>query len=187
MVTFGVVPAVAMVQVLVLLKTEVEWLHAFPLAVYVPLSLALFSALRLAKFNIDTRQSDSFIGLPTPANGLFWMAWGVILMPGPICFCMERPPEAGFLSDHWMAHPAVIIAGSAVFSLLMVANLPLLALKFKHFGWAGNELRYVFAVLAIAALAAGIIIYGTLFAGIPAIILLYLLISVIGLRTKPQQ
>lgn len=96
---------------------------------YVAFVMSAFSALRLAKFNLDTRQSTSFIGVPTPANALFWGSlvvgqhdWLVSLQGGAL----------------WM------ILGVLVFSYLLVAELPLFALKFKSLSWGDNWVKYVF-------------------------------------------
>lgn len=96
---------------------------------YVAFVMSAFSALRLAKFNLDTRQSTSFIGVPTPANALFWGSlvvgqhdWLVSLQGGAL----------------WM------ILGVLVFSYLLVAELPLFALKFKSLSWGDNWVKCVF-------------------------------------------
>lgn len=95
------------------------------------LSFAVFimvaaSALRLARFNLDPRQTSDFIGLPTPANAIFW-AFGIL----------------GFQQDN-RVDPLWILAGVLVFSWLLNCALPMFSLKFKHFHWKGNELRYLF-------------------------------------------
>lgn len=139
-VTFGVAPAT-----IVMAEIAVMEYPGFldPLRPYLPFAayiMAAFSALRLAKFNIDTRQTTSFIGVPTPANALFW---GSLLASHAEWF--EGSP--------WML--PVIFAMVAICSWLMVAEIPMFALKFKQWGWKGNEVRYsfmAFAVLAIIAL-----------------------------------
>lgn len=126
MVSFGVLPGIMMFQLIAQSATD-AWMP------YAALSLVIFSALRLAKFNVDTRQSDSFIGVPTPANALFITALPFV-------------PEGfnGFLSNPW-----ALVAIVALFSFLMVSPFELLALKFKHFGWAGNEIRFIFVALSL--------------------------------------
>lgn len=135
---------------------------------YLSFLIPVFSALRLAKFNIDTRQSDSFIGLPTPANGIFI---------GSIPFIMAH--------DSW--HIAWIFESEwflKIFPLLsawiLVAELPLLALKFKTYGWKGNEIRY----LLIAACATSIAFFT--YAGIAISIVLYVLLSIINNQTNKK-
>lgn len=95
--------------------------------------MAAFSALRLAKFNLDKRQALGFIGLPTPANALFW---GSLLV------------EADKLATYpWFA--VVVLAGICLSSWLLVSEIPMFALKFKQWGWKGNEVKYVFLLTCI--------------------------------------
>ncbi|MDZ7650660.1 MAG: hypothetical protein U5K54_27920 [Cytophagales bacterium] len=98
---------------------------------YVAFLIAVFSALRLAKFNIDESQTDSFIGVPTPANALFISA--LVFLPESLRLLVFT--ETGLLSI------------TIIFSLLLVAPIPLFALKFKNFKWKGNEVRLTFIVL----------------------------------------
>ena len=105
---------------------------------FVALIMAAFSAVRLAKFNIDTRQKTSFIGLPTPANALFW---------GSLIATKSHWLE----SSPWMTVAMVVMI--FVSSWLMVAEIPMFALKFKHWGWRGNEIRYIFLILSALVLA----------------------------------
>ncbi|MDR3236359.1 MAG: CDP-diacylglycerol--serine O-phosphatidyltransferase [Prevotellaceae bacterium] len=136
LVSFGLAPAA-------ILHTEMEHLLRSHIAmdfstlhweivIFFPFVLTLFSALRLAKFNIDTRQSNVFLGLPTPASALFVAA-----------FLMNS-------RTYDLLNGLGIIAMVALLSLLMVINLPMLALKFKGLGWSSNKFRYIF--LCIAAL-----------------------------------
>jgi len=120
--------------------------------------MAAFSALRLAKFNLDERQALGFIGLPTPANALFWGALVVGLQQNDIYFeGME-----------W-----VIIAATFVSSYLLIAEIPMFALKFKHWGFKGNEVKYIFVLSCIPLL----LFLGV--SGFAAIIAWYVLLSVI--------
>jgi CDP-diacylglycerol--serine O-phosphatidyltransferase len=162
-VSFGVAPAFIM-YVLLLSAAENQgfpveicsfgWLMAIP-----AFAIAVFSALRLAKFNIDTRQTDSFIGLPTPANALF------------IC-------SLAFMSLG--SHSLAIITGNiyvllvitVVFSYLLVCELPLFSLKFKSFDWKKNQIRYLF----IAFSAIILIIFQ--WAGLSLVILIYIILSI---------
>jgi CDP-diacylglycerol--serine O-phosphatidyltransferase len=149
MVSFGVLPALVMYR-MIQQTGAASWLP------YVGLLLAVFSALRLAKFNIDTRQSDSFIGLPTPANALFITALSFL-------------PEASFGVVLFNGYALAAVA--VVFSLLLVSPWELFALKFKHFGWKGNQIRFIFVLLS-AALLIG---WGAV--ALVPIILIYLLLS----------
>lgn len=99
--------------------------------------MAAFSALRLAKFNLDERQALGFIGLPTPANALFW---------GSLIVGLD---QSGYTFEglEW-----VILAGVFISSYLLIAEIPMFALKFKHWGWKGNEIKYVFILSCVPIL-----------------------------------
>ncbi len=148
MVSFGVLPALMLFQL-------IAGNGSHDLLPYAALMVAVFSALRLAKFNVDERQSDSFIGLPTPANALFLTA--LPFLPEGVSL---------FVSNAW-----TLTAIAVIFSLLLVAPLPLFALKFKHFGWQGNQVRYIFVLLSGVL----IVVWGAA-APVPVIII-YLLLS----------
>ena len=111
-----------------------------PIAFLMPFTafiMAAFSALRLAKFNLDERQSMGFIGLPTPANALFWGS--LIVGAGP--FLASSP-----------IYIYGTIAVMLLFSYLLIAELPMFALKFKTWGWKGNEVKYIFLLTCIPLL-----------------------------------
>lgn len=140
------------------------------------LIIPFFSMFRLAKFNIDTRQSESFIGLPTPANTIFFCAFPLLLT-----YYAYRP---GWEHDliAWLVQPRVLVPIIIVMSLLLIAEIPLFALKFKSFKWKGNEIRYIFLI------SCGILIPVLLVWSIPIIILLYLLLSIMNnVRKSGQQ
>ena len=115
------------------------------------LLIAVCSALRLAIFNIDETQSDSFRGLPTPANALF--ITGITFLDYP------------FFDFVYSAVVLTII--TIIFSLLLVSRFELFALKFKNFTWTDNKVRFTFLLLSVLLLAA------LQFAAVPLIILLY--------------
>lgn len=119
--------------------------------------LAAFSALRLAKFNIDERQHDRFIGLPTPAAALLVASAGYM-----------------FEAKVFTLHPALTLAAALVLGVLLISEIPMFALKFKQYGFRGNEIRYIFLAVSLIAL----LVWG--FGAVSLIILLYILISVIG-------
>lgn len=167
MVTFGVVPGFFMWKWLeVINTTDIIWLP------YCGLVIPAFSALRLAKFNIDDRQTTSFIGLPTPANALFFMSIPLI--------GSQAITETGILSSsiseiatQLCTSTWFVVVLTLVFSYLLVAELPLFALKFKSFNWTNNKIRWSFLI------SSGILISLFAFMATPIIILLYLLISII--------
>lgn len=127
-VSFGVVPGVIVFSLLSKIDIN-QWIP------YLGFLIPVFSALRLAKFNIDERQTSSFIGLPTPANAIFW---------GGLVFSYS-----GFLvSSVW-----VLIGLTLVFSYLLVAEIPMFALKFKNYSWKTNEIQYLFLIGCVIILA----------------------------------
>lgn len=152
MVSFGLLPAIVMYT---MLKDSASYTY-LP---YFAFSIAVFSALRLAIFNIDETQSDSFKGLPTPANALFITSLPFI--GGNLAFAFFDP---------W-----ILTAIVAVSSYLLVSGIPLFALKFKNFTWRENKIRFTFLILSVLLLA---ILKIT---AIPVIILLYVALS-LGVR-----
>lgn len=125
---------------------------------YTAFIIAAFSALRLGKFNIDPRQSSSFIGLPTPANALFWGS----LVVGAHSF---------LVSDSFNAIYLFILVN--LMSYLLVAELPMFSLKFKNLSWRDNKVSYIFLLICIPLLAVFRI------SGFAAIILWYILWSLL--------
>ena len=131
----------------------------FPLIPFLAFIMAAFSALRLAKFNLDERQAMGFIGLPTPANALFWGA----LIVGSGDWLSSLPYAV------W-----IILAMVLFCSYLLVSEVPMFALKFKTWGWQGNEIKYVFLLTCIPLL----ILMGI--SGLAAIIAWYVVLSVVN-------
>lgn len=156
MVTFGALPAFMVMKLLTMANPNLEVYF-----MYLPLVLALFSALRLAKFNIDTRQSESFIGVPTPANALVVSALPLIL-------------EFNAEYSDYIQNPYTLIAYSLIMSYLLVAELPLFALKFKNFNWNDNKIKFIFLILSV------ILLVVFKFVAIPLIIFLYIVLSVVN-------
>jgi CDP-diacylglycerol---serine O-phosphatidyltransferase len=127
--------------------------------------IPVFSALRLAKFNIDTRQTDSFIGLPTPANAIFIASLPLILAFQPLIF------DCRIVT---LFNPYVLIGFSILMSFLLVSELPLFALKFKNMKWNDNKPQFIFLILSLLML----IIFR--FIAIPLIVFLYIIISILS-------
>jgi CDP-diacylglycerol--serine O-phosphatidyltransferase len=149
MVSFGVLPGIMMKNMLTDSGIG-NWS-------WIGLSLAVFAAIRLAKFNIDTRQSDSFIGVPTPAHALF------------IC---GIPSLMTTFPSNWFGLYTLLFI-TILFSWLMVSSIPLFALKFKNFAWSENKLRFTFLLFAVLLIA----IFKA--AGLPLAILLYIVLSLL--------
>lgn len=180
MVTFGVVPGVIMFQMirggLYLDKEGFSFFEMTRVFSYIPFLIPVFSALRLAKFNNDTRQSDSFIGVPTPANSILIVSIPLIVnWNNTFSFDEYHKFES-------VLNPYILCFISCVMSFLLVAELPLFALKFKHFKWKDNEIRFIFLGLSL------VLLITLQFVGIPLIIILYILMSVINnLKVKSQK
>lgn len=168
-VTFGVAPSFIVMSWLTLQLSNENNPSFFNHLPLLALLIAAFSALRLAKFNIDTRQSDCFIGLPTPANALFWAAF---------IASIDLFDFAGYGS---LTTGLVLLAfvGIGIFfsCWILVSEVPMFALKFKTFAWRDNQLRYLF-LLASLVLIIGALLAGWNYVGISASILLYVLLSV---------
>jgi CDP-diacylglycerol--serine O-phosphatidyltransferase len=172
MVTFGVLPAFITAKLIqqslnqdsiltdLVPSNLLSQIH-LPLIAYIAFILALFSCLRLAKFNIDTRQSDSFIGVPTPANAFVVAAFPLII---------KFNPEYTFL----VLNSTILIAYTLIMSYLMISEIPLFALKFKNFSWANNKIKYLFLILSV------ILLVTIQFVAIPLIIFLYIIMSIIS-------
>lgn len=172
-ITSGVVPGIAMFQLLNIAflgsmqnLTEVFSTQGWNVGLtnYLPLlglSITIASAYRLAKFNVDTRQASGFIGLPTPANTLLILSLPLIL-----------EYQYSEMIENVILNIWVLLGLTIVSCILLNAEIPLFALKFKTWDFKSNAVRYVFLILCIALLI-------TLkFLAIPIIILLYILLSI---------
>ncbi|MEQ9377286.1 MAG: CDP-diacylglycerol--serine O-phosphatidyltransferase [Imperialibacter sp.] len=150
MVSFGVLPAVTVYQLLKANQSN-EFLP------YIAFLIAVFSAFRLAQFNIDTRQSDKFIGVPTPANALFFtsLVWTASAFPVVV-------------------NTYVLVGLTVLFSWLLVSPFEMIALKFKSFGWAGNQPKYLVILMAMLVIVVG----G--YTLLPLVILLYVFTSILS-------
>ena len=192
MVSFGVAPGMIMFELLTISgNTLSPFIPSYTLLfqdtnTYVSLfamPIPVFSAIRLAKFNIDTRQSNSFIGLPTPANAMLIASLPFIMYKEITSIDFTPATQNSFFLKFFQGdvihkpeilNPIFLIGIAVICSFLLVAPLPLFALKFKNFSWAENKIRYVFLIFSLALL----ILFQ--FVGIPLIILLYIILSVIN-------
>lgn len=157
MISFGLLPSLVMYK-MIGASTTIGYLP------YAGLLIATCSALRLAIFNVDETQRDSFKGLNTPANTIF-----ITALP----FITGRIGE--FIQQEW-----VLVAITAIFSLLLVSRVNILAFKFKDFSWANNRLRFTFLTCAVLLL----MLMGK--PAIPLIILTYIGFSLVGNALKLQ-
>ena len=166
MVTFGVAPGFIVYQLMLQSDNLPSWvLFDHNAASFLAFIIPVFAAFRLAKFNIDTRQTASFIGLPSPANALFFASLPFILSA---TYSIDFPVFQSWISNYWF-----LLIMAFLISVLMVAELPLFALKFTNLSWRDNAFRFVFLSIAIVLL---ILLQ---FAALPIIILLYIALSII--------
>ena len=135
-ITFGLAPSVMLMQAIRLATENSN--YAWGWWSSVALVMAAFSALRLAKFNIDERQTSSFIGLATPANAIFW---GALIAAFP-----DMASWAQFM-------PWAMLAVVAVSCWLLICELPLFSLKFKNLSWQDNKVRYIFLIGCVLIIA----------------------------------
>ena len=157
MVTFGLLPAFVMFQYLQINEVGLWSYFAFIIAV--------FSAFRLAKFNIDTRQNEEFLGLPTPANALligFLIYWREI-------------EQLNFIFQS-----TSLIMSSLLLSILLIVELPMIALKFKDLKWRSNAYKYITIIVSIILL--GIF----QLTAVPFVILFYIFLSVIKFMVQAR-
>lgn len=152
MVSFGVAPSMTL-YVMYILSGGLDW---FTYGQYIMFIVALFSALRLAKFNIDETQHEEFSGLPTPACTLFISSTAWV-----------------FVDKGLSLHPAYIIISAICLSYLLISPVRMFALKFKSFGFRQNSLRYIFMVCSLL----GLIFFRI--TAVPFIILGYIITSVV--------
>ena len=157
MVSFGLVPSIALFCVYDALPALMQMPDNVSIVLrYLTFIIVAFSALRLAKFNIDDTQHTEFCGLPTPANGLLCLSLAMLAAAGDVALTREA-----------------VVAIAVVMAFLLISPMRMFALKFKGFGWKGNEIRYVFILASVV-----IAVLFTRFA-VPTIILLYIAISAV--------
>lgn len=205
MITFGLAPGIFMMVVIIISLTDLgsetlsdnfssfvnfeitNWKNAvfynIPNSMDTPLKYTPFFALfipfmsmfRLAKFNIDKRQSESFIGLNTPTNTIFFTTFPLILM--------TEFNKNGYKSEwlNFIIQPGLLITLIGCVSLLLISELPMFSLKFKNFKWTGNQIRYAFLV------SSAISIIFLLVWSIPIIVLLYVILSSIENKLNKKQ
>ncbi len=205
MVTFGLAPGIFMMVVMILSLTDLRaetmspnfathvnflitnWKNAVFYNVpnsmnnptmylpFVALFIPFMSMFRLAKFNIDTRQTESFIGLNTPANTIFFTTF-------PLILSTQFDPK-GYQSEFisTLFQPGFFIVAIGSMSLLLISELPMFSMKFKHFKWKENEIRYSFLIICL------LLIVFLLVWSIPLIILLYVILSLIENKFNKKQ
>jgi len=162
MVTSGVVPGYVMYY---LLENSQHEISTCPYIPFLGFIITLGSCYRLAFFNIDTRQSDSFIGLPTPANSLFILSLPLVLKYSDSLFVLE------LLTSQW-----VLLLITAFSAYVLNAEIPLFSLKIKKFTLKDNVLQIVFLTFSV------LLLLFFQYAGVPMVIIAYVLLSVVNNR-----
>jgi len=167
LISFGVLPGIILFCLLSnVFANEEGFVMYLPFLAFL---IPLFSALRLAKFNIDDRQTENFIGLPTPANALFITSIPLIII--------HQTEKDSFIAN-FFSNPGLIIVLIFLLSFLLVAPIPLFSLKFKDLSWSKNYIRYIFIFISL------ILFIVLFFPAIPIIIFLYILLSIINNSIK---
>jgi CDP-diacylglycerol---serine O-phosphatidyltransferase len=166
-ISFGLLPGVIIYQ---FMRTSYnlpgnlkDLLNPFP---YLAFIIPIFSALRLAKFNIDTRQTTSFIGLPTPAAAIVFGSFPLIH------YQVASSNHMAFISN-WICNYYVLAIITIVISGLLVSEIPLFSLKFKNLIWRDNKAQYLLLLISLFA----ILTLG--FVALPLIIVIYLILSIV--------
>ena len=165
-VSFGVAPGFIMYWLMSRFFVSQLWLHewwwsigGFNLLPFIAFLLPVFSAIRLAKFNVDDTQTTSFRGIPAPGMAIF-------IASLPLAFSQVGHLTDGAL-DYWAC-----LGITLLFSFMMVSNLRFFSFKMKSAGWKGNEVRWIFLILAVL----GFVIFRWL--ALPFIMVLYILLSI---------
>ena len=168
LVSFGVAPALIVFDLLWAgcqgSGNILERLHITP---YFALLIPVCSAFRLAKFNLDIRQEEYFIGLPTPANAIFFASFPLILMQTPLQISII---PLDFFRD-FFSQSRVLAILTVLFSYLLISDFRMFSMKFRNLSWRGNVPRYIFLILAVIYL----MFFGI--CAIPLIILTYFILS----------
>ncbi len=157
MVSFGFLPGVVMFQLLA--QSD----YSTPYLPYIGFLITIFSALRLAKFNIDTRQTEDFIGLNTPMNTLF-----IVSLP----FIYQDHPEL-------IGSTLVLIGLTMIMSWLLISEIKIFSLKFSTLNWKDNKIKFIFLILS------ALLIICLKFAAIPFVLIIYILSSILHFRRSP--
>jgi CDP-diacylglycerol---serine O-phosphatidyltransferase len=157
MVSFGFLPGVVMFKLLEQSHSTFEYLPFFGFLI------TIFSCLRLAKFNIDTRQTEDFIGLNTPMNTLF-----IVSLP----FIQREYPAL-------IGSTLLLVCLTILMSWLLISEIRIYSLKFGTMSWADNKIKFVFLIVS------AVLIAFLKFAAIPFVLILYILSSFVHFRNSP--
>ncbi|MEY4010995.1 MAG: hypothetical protein RIT22_119 [Bacteroidota bacterium] len=161
MVTSGVVPGIVMYQLMGSSSSFPRWGWAMEPWPFLGFLITLGSCYRLANFNIDTRQTDSFIGLPTPANALFILSLPLVIEFSNSFFILEL-----------LTNPWILLVITLLSVYMLNAEIPLFSLKIKKFSFKENALQFSFLGASL------LLLVFFKYLGIPLVIVLYVLLSV---------
>ncbi len=210
-VTFGVLPSIMVFQYISIAFGEyfiplADRPVAHALLACTGLLIAAFSVLRLAIFNIDTEQTDTFLGVPTPANAILIASVPLILelqyqmnmyfpldentVRGMVQIYRWRPFD--YYTVVWLQQPYVYVALSVIMSALLVVRIPMLSFKFKNFAWRNNQDRFIFLILVVLGIVLVFLPYWFRisflpyldYVIIPIILLLYIIYSIVNTIIK---
>ncbi len=172
MVAFGVAPGMLLYQFTKSLQEThpVQIITDYPWLLYLAVLIPIFSAIRLAKFNIDTRQTSSFIGLAVPAHASFYI----------FCVLLYIYPDLPKIIDvnnivfPIVSNPLIMLTFGVLLSLMLIAEVPMFSLKVKNLKWSENKLPLTFLFLWL------ILLIFTNIVAMPTIIIIYILWSIIA-------
>lgn len=158
-ITFGLAPSAIVFSLFKEVETPGFMQPIAHLLPYTAFLISVFSALRLAKFNIDDRQTTSFIGMPTPANALFWAS-----------LALGMHNNMSLYGEYFNSLSLLIMV--VIMSLLLVSEIPMFSLKFKNLSWSANKISYIFLIVSIPLLVCLKI------SGLSTVIIWYIILSV---------
>ncbi|MDR0699260.1 MAG: CDP-alcohol phosphatidyltransferase family protein [Tannerella sp.] len=185
-ISFGVAPGMMLFGFLDNLLHSLSWDNSLFCKIFLlpAFAIPVFSALRLAKFNLDVRQKTSFIGLPVPAHAILWSSVVTAFSPTTALYVDGRT-KLFFTKFFANATPDILLIcvsiSAIATSYLLISNIPMFSLKISSFAWRENKLQYTIVLLAIILIA---------FSGVPGIaatILLYILLSVIAYKKNDKR
>ena len=171
MVAFGVAPCMILYQHIKLAQAAnpVQLLADYPWLIYLVILIPIFSAIRLAKFNIDTRQTTSFIGLAVPAHATFYIFCTLLFLYPNLPMVID----VSNLVTPVVSNPLVMLLFGVLLSFMLIAEVPMFSLKIKQLKWKGNETPFIFISLWFLMLFLMNIVAS------PVMVIIYILWSII--------
>lgn len=152
-------------------NVDYDYIKYLEFLCFIPLFMALMSSYRLAKFNLDTRQTDNFIGLPTPANAFLWLSIPLIEYAVDNHWYSACNSVSLFIYNTVSSFYFIAIV-SLIMSFLLVSEIPMFSLKFHNLSWKDNKVRFIFLILSLVLIGCFNVV------ALPIIIFMYLIISI---------